>query len=155
LIMANLARVLLALLLAFVVQTHAVSAGEGQFEPLTLITKTGRHDIQVEVMRTEDERARGMMFRTALADDRGMLFDQGGESVANFWMKNTYISLDMVFIRADGTVHRIEEKAERLSTQTVSSGAPVAAVLELAAGNAARLGLVAGDKVEHPLFKPR
>jgi uncharacterized membrane protein (UPF0127 family) len=153
--MAIVARVLLVLLLAVFGQTLALQAGEGTFEPLTLVTKTGRHVLQVEVMRTEDELARGMMFRTELADDRGMLFDQGGERIANFWMKNTYIPLDMVFIRADGTVHRIEEKAERLSTTTISSGAPVAAVLELAAGNAARLGLAPGDKVENPLFKPR
>ena len=68
-------------------------------------------------------------------------------------MQNTYVPLDMIFIKADGTVHRIEERAEPLSTRTISSGAPVLAVLEVVAGTAKRLGIGPGDKVENAMFR--
>jgi hypothetical protein len=71
------------------------------------------------------------------------------------WMKNTYVSLDMIFIRPNGTVARVAENTEPLSTRTVSSGEPVLAVLEVVAGTAKRLGIKPGDRVEHPLFRPR
>jgi uncharacterized membrane protein (UPF0127 family) len=134
--------------------------GSGQasaqnLERLTLVTASGRHDFQVEVMRTPDERARGLMFRRFMPADRGMLFDfQRVEPVA-MWMQNTYISLDMIFIRTDGSVARIAERTEPLSTRTVPSGEPVLSVLELNGGIAEKIGLKPGDKVEHGLFKPR
>ena len=106
-------------------------------------------------MRTPDERARGLMFRRFMPADRGMLFDfQRVEPVA-MWMQNTYISLDMIFIRTDGSVARIAERTEPLSTRTVPSGEPVLSVLELNGGIAEKIGLKPGDKVEHGLFKPR
>ncbi|MFY8038977.1 MAG: DUF192 domain-containing protein [Bosea sp. (in: a-proteobacteria)] len=124
-------------------------------ENLTLVTASGRHDFQVEVMRTPDERAKGLMFRRFMPADRGMLFDfQRVEPVA-MWMQNTYIPLDMIFIRADGSVARIAERAEPLSTRTIPSGEPVLSVLELNGGIAEKIGLKPGDKVEHGLFKPR
>jgi uncharacterized membrane protein (UPF0127 family) len=132
---------------------RVVRAGDGQFEPLSITTKTGRHEFLVEVMRNDDERARGMMYRRSLAPDRGMLFQFDTEALQTFWMENTYVSLDMIFIRADGRVHRIERAAEPLSTRTISSGAPVSAVLEVVAGTADRLGIVPGDKVEHAMFR--
>lgn len=128
-------------------------AEPGVFEPLSVTTSTGRHDFQVEVMRTEDEHRRGMMFRRSLAADHGMLFQFGAEEVASFWMQNTYVSLDMIFINADGTVHRIAENAEPLSTRTISSGAPVLGVLEVPAGTARRLNIRPGDKVDHAMFR--
>lgn len=127
----------------------------GVLEDLTIETKTKRHAFSVEVMRTEEERARGMMFRRELDPDKGMLFDQGGEGIATFWMQNTYVSLDILFIRADGTIHRIEHAAEPLSTTPIGSGAPVTGVLELLAGTAKRLDIRPGDRVVHPLFAPR
>ena len=124
-------------------------------EKLTLVTASGRHDFQVEVMRTPDERAKGLMFRRFMPADRGMLFDfQRVEPVA-MWMQNTYIPLDMIFIRADGSVARIAERTEPLSTRTIPSGEPVLSVLELNGGIAEKIGLKPGDKVEHGLFKPR
>ena len=141
-----------ALMLLFVAAMPVV-AEEGVFEPLSITTASGRHDFQVEVMRTDDEQERGMMFRRSLADDKGMLFPFKEAQVATFWMENTYVSLDMIFINADGTVHRIEKRAEPLSTRTISSGAPVLAVLEVIAGTADRLGIRPGDKVAYPLFK--
>jgi uncharacterized protein len=144
--------VLLALVLCCLSPVFA-SAGYGTFEPLTIKTKTGSHDFQVEVMRTDQERERGMMFRRDLADDRGMLFQFSEEKEVSFWMKDTYVSLDMIFIKADGTVHRIEHRAEPLSTRSIDSGAAVLGVLEVPAGTARRLSIAPGDKVLHAMFR--
>ena len=125
-------------------------------EPLTIATAGGaRHPFMVEVARTDAERAQGLMYRRSLAPDRGMLFDFKKVEPVSMWMQNTYVSLDMLFIRPDGTIARVATDAEPLSTRTVPSGEPVLAVLEVPAGTAARLGIKAGDLVEHPLFKPR
>jgi hypothetical protein len=124
-------------------------------EPLVLVTPNGRHSFQVEVMRTAPERARGLMFRRHLPQDRGMLFDFERTEPVSMWMQNTYIPLDMIFIRADGTIARIAENTEPLSTRTIPSGEPVLSVLEVNAGTAARIGLRPGHRVEHPLFAPR
>ncbi len=124
-------------------------------EPLTIRAASGTHIFQVEVMRTPDERAKGLMFRRFMPQDRGMLFDFGRTEPVAMWMQNTYISLDMLFIRADGTVARVHHRAEPLSTQTIPSGEPVLSVLELNAGVADRIGVKPGDKVEHPLFKSK
>ncbi len=83
-----------------------------------------------------------------------MLFDFAKVEPVSMWMQNTYLSLDMLFIRADGTIARIAANTEPLSTRTIASGEPVLAVLELNAGTASRLGIKAGDRVEHPVFKP-
>jgi uncharacterized protein len=123
------------------------------FEPLTIASGSGRHAFQVEVARNDGERAQGLMYRRSLAPDHGMLFDFARVQPISMWMQNTYIPLDMIFIRADGTIARIAENAEPLSTRTIPSGEPVLAVLEVNGGTAARLGLKAGDRVEHPLFK--
>ena len=93
------------------------------------------------------------MYRRSLAPDRGMLFDFARVQPISMWMQNTYIPLDMIFIRADGSIARIAENAEPLSTRTIPSGEPVLAVLEVIGGTAARLGVKPGDRVEHPLFK--
>ena len=134
----------------------AAAAQAQTFEPLTIVSASGaRHPFQVEVMRDEAERAQGLMFRRSLAADRGMLFDFERVEPVSMWMKNTYISLDMLFIRPDGTIARIAADTEPLSTRTISSGEPVVGVLEVAAGTAARLGIKAGDRVEHPMFRKR
>jgi uncharacterized protein len=126
------------------------------FEPLTIATAGGaRHAFMVEVARTDAERAQGLMFRRTLAADRGMLFDFKRVEPVSMWMQNTYVSLDMLFIRPDGTIARIAANTEPLSTRTIPSGEPVLAVLEVPAGTAARLGIRPGDRVEHPLFKGR
>ncbi|MBP0578856.1 DUF192 domain-containing protein [Labrys sp. LIt4] len=132
----------------------ALRAEDGVFEPLSIATAGGKHDFQVEVMRSEDEQRRGMMFRRSLDADKGMLFPFPAERIASFWMENTYVSLDMIFIRSDGTIQRIEKRAEPLSTRTIMSGAPVLAVLEVVAGTADKLGIKPGDKVSYPIFKP-
>ena len=123
-------------------------------ETLKLITAQGTHTIDVEVTETPAEKAQGLMFRTRLADTSGMLFFYDTPQEITMWMRNTYIPLDMVFIRADGVVHRIEARTEPLSENIVASRGDVTACLELAGGAAERLGLKPGDKVEHRFFKP-
>lgn len=148
-----------AALLAFVGALLLVQARMGDVEAqmrrdtLTLVTATGEHKISIEIAETNEEKALGLMFRTSLADDAGMLFPYAPPQETGMWMRNTYIPLDMVFIREDGTVHRIEARTEPLSETVISSRGPITAVLEIAAGNAERLGLKAGDKVLHPHFK--
>jgi uncharacterized protein len=124
-------------------------------EPLTIRSRNGAHRFEVEVMRDDAGRSRGLMFRRRMAPDRGMLFDFERDEPVTMWMKNTYLPLDMLFIRPDGTVARIAADTEPLSTAIIPSGGPVLAVLELNAGTAARLGMQVGDRVEHPLFGKR
>lgn len=123
-------------------------------ETLTIVASGGaRHDFQVEVMRTPEQRARGLMHRQFLPADRGMLFDFERSEPVAMWMENTFIPLDMLFIRADGSIARIAERTEPLSRRTIPSGEPVLSVLEINGGLSEKLGIRAGDRVEHPLFK--
>ncbi len=119
------------------------------------IERVGRGVMRVftiEVAATSQEKALGLMFRTKLADGEGMLFHYARSEVITMWMRNTYIPLDMIFIRADGVVQNIVANAEPLSEAIISSTAPVAAVLEIPGGAATRLDIVPGDVVHHPLF---
>jgi uncharacterized membrane protein (UPF0127 family) len=124
-------------------------------EALTLITAGGEKRIEIEVADTDELKALGLMFRTSLADTAGMLFPYSPPQEITMWMKNTYIPLDMVFIRSDGIVHRIEARTTPLSETVIASKGPVSAVLELAGGAAERLGLKPGDRVSHQHFRPR
>jgi uncharacterized membrane protein (UPF0127 family) len=92
------------------------------------------------------------MYRTELAADAGMLFDFRTDQQVYMWMKNTYLPLDMVFIRSDGRIASIAANTTPLSTETISSGGPVRAVLELPAGTAKARGITVGDRVRHHLF---
>jgi uncharacterized membrane protein (UPF0127 family) len=127
-------------------------AGTAQEERLELITSSGVHALDVEIAATPEKQALGLMYRTSLADTKGMLFPHRQPAELSMWMRNTYIPLDMVFIRADGTVHRIEARTEPFSERIISSEGPVSAVLEIAGGAAERMGLKPGDKVRHTLF---
>lgn len=150
-------RVLLALLLALGVGLPAAT-GQGQaqeLQPLEIATRTGVHTFMVELADTDETRAKGLMFRRELPDGYGMLFDFKREQPIAMWMENTYISLDMLFIRADGRILRIAENTEPLSRRTIPSGGPVLAVLEVIGGTARKLGIQPGDRVGHPLFRRR
>jgi len=114
--------------------------------PLTITSSSGVHRFIVEVARSPDEQQRGMMFRQSLAPDRGMIFPYDPPQPVSFWMQNTLIPLDLIYIRANGTIARITT-AEPLSEEMLPSGEPVVAVLEIAGGRAAQLGIKAGDKV--------
>ena len=141
-------RVLLLVWLAY-----APAASAQSLEPLVVLTAKGPQRFEVEVAREDADRSRGLMFRRSLAADRGMLFDFAQLAPVSMWMKNTYVSLDMLFIRPDGTIARVAENTEPLSTRTIDSGEPVLAVLEVVAGTAKRLGIKRGDRVEHTLFR--
>lgn len=146
-------RALCALLFLGLSAALAQDAASGPTEPLTIAARTGRHAFAVEVMRTDAERSRGLMYRRTMAPDHGMLFDFKAVAPVAMWMKNTYLPLDMVFIRADGIIARVATGTEPLSTKVIPSGEPVLSVLELNAGTTARLGIHAGDRVEHSLFR--
>ena len=102
----------------------------------------------VEVARTEQERATGLMFRRSLPDDQGMIFLYPQNGPIAMWMKNTYIPLDMFFVRSDGVIHRIEQNTEPFSESTISSQGDVRAVIEMIGGSAQRLGIKPGDRIE-------
>ena len=110
------------------------------------------HPFAVELATNEAERARGLMFRKELPDGQGMLFDFEREEPVSFWMHNTYISLDMIFIRGDGRILSIAANTEPMSDKLVPSGGPVRAVLEVIAGTADKLGIAPGDRVAGAIF---
>ncbi len=123
--------------------------------PVTITSAQGKHRFEVEAARTTAEQAQGLMYRTDLKPDGGMLFapyppEGGGPREASFWMKNTPTPLDILFIRADGTIARIAENTVPFSEAPVPSGEPVAAVLELVGGRSAELGISEGDSVSWP-----
>jgi uncharacterized membrane protein (UPF0127 family) len=122
---------------------------------LEIVTKDGVHVFSVEMATTDEERQKGLMFRKELPEGKGMLFDFKPDQEVGMWMRNTYISLDMLFINADGTIRRIAENTEPLSEKTILSGGPVRGVLEVIGGTAKKLGIAPGDKVAHPLFSGR
>ena len=126
--------------------------GAASFQPLEIVTKNGVQVFSVEMATTPEEKETGLMYRKELADGKGMLFDFNPEQEISMWMKNTYVSLDMIFIRADGRILRIAENTEPLSTKIISSRGPARAVLEVVAGTAQKYGIRPGDRVGHPLF---
>lgn len=115
--------------------------------PLSIQTGGGLRKFRVEVARTPDEQARGLMYRTGLPRDGGMIFPLPGAASVAFWMKNTLIPLDMIFIRADGSIARIAANTVPQSLVPVESGEPVVAVLEIAGGGAEAAGIRPGDIV--------
>jgi uncharacterized membrane protein (UPF0127 family) len=119
---------------------------------IQVITAGGRHDFKVWIADTEPSRERGLMFVRSLPADHGMLFLFERPQFASFWMKNTYLSLDIVFIGQDGVVVNVVHDTEPLSRSAIESDGPVTGVLELVAGTAAKIGLAAGDRVLHPTF---
>ena len=122
---------------------------------LEIAGKNGVHVFSVEIAANDEQRARGLMFRKELPEGHGMLFDFQREQEVAFWMKDTYIPLDMIFIRGNGRILRIVENTVPLSIQQVPSGGPVRAVLEVIGGTARKLGIAPGDQVAHPIFSGR
>ena len=132
-----------------------LGARAASIQPLEIVTRNGVQVFAVEMATTEEEKEKGLMFRKELADGKGMLFDFTPEQEVSMWMKNTFISLDMIFIRADGRILRIAENTEPQSTRIISSGGPAKGVLEVIAGTARKYGIAPGDRVGHPLFNGR
>jgi len=125
---------------------HAAAAGD----TLVVTTPAGKHAFTIEWAVTPDERERGLMYRKTMPRDHGMLFDFQTEQSVAFWMRNTYLPLDMLFIDAAGTVKRIERKATPLSDRVIPSGAPIRYVFEINGGRADALGISEGDTVSIP-----
>lgn len=152
-------RVALALAVFAGGRAHAQTGPQPVIEPLeelVIVTRDGgRHRFRVEVARTAQQQAVGLMFRPSVPAGGGMLFDWGSPRESSMWMRNTIASLDMLFIAADGRVHRIAERTVPHSLAPIDSRGPVRATLELAAGTAERLGIRVGDRVEHPIFGTR
>jgi uncharacterized membrane protein (UPF0127 family) len=144
--------------IAFILFGLFIAAGParpaGQ-QTLEIASKTGVHTFAVEVVDDDTDRAKGLMYRKALPEGRGMLFDFHRDQDVSFWMQNTYIPLDMVFISGDGRILRIQENTEPLSTRLIPSGGPVRAVLEVIGGTTRKLGIAPGDRVASPIFNAR
>ena len=130
----------------------APGARAASIQPLEIVTKSGVQVFAVEMATTEEEKTTGLMYRKELPDGKGMLFDFTPEQEVSMWMKNTFISLDMIFIRADGRILRIAENTEPQSTRIIPSGGLAKGVLEVIAGTAKKYGIAPGDRVGHPLF---
>ncbi|GGF58910.1 hypothetical protein GCM10007301_18290 [Azorhizobium oxalatiphilum] len=148
--------------LAFLALLTVLAAGSlgpavqaAALEAVEIVTKKGVVVIEVEVARTDEQRATGLMNRKSLPERQGMLFDFKVDQPVAMWMKNTYIPLDMLFIRADGSIARIEANTTPFSERTISSGEPVRAVIEIGGGEARKLGVAPGDKVSNQLFGGR
>src|ERR1700688_3923533 len=143
------------LLLGLLIATGPVRPASPQAsqQVLEIASKTGVHAFSVEIADNDADRARGLMFRKELPEGKGMLFDFKSEQDVSFWMQNTYIPLDMIFIRSDGRILRIAENTVPLSTRMIPSGGPVRAVLEVIGGTAKKLGIAARDPGSGSNFK--
>lgn len=131
------------------------TAGSGEAaatEPLTIVTDTGRHAFSVEIADDDAERARGLMYRTPLADDRGMLFQFDEATEQSFWMRNTPSSLDILYIAPDGRIVSIARNTTPNSDMSIPSNGAANGVLELRGGRAAEISADPGDQIVHPFF---
>ncbi|WP_427450853.1 DUF192 domain-containing protein [Litorimonas sp. WD9-15] len=124
----------------------------GEPQPLTIVTADGEHNFQVEEAKTLDQQARGMMFRESMDADTGMIFEFDEPKVATIWMKNTSIPLDILFVRSNGKILKIEHSHQPYTLRSASSEAVIAAVVELKGGESKARGIRPGDTIEHPFF---
>ena len=144
--------VLVVMAVAGLVASLPAARGAEQ-QTLEIASKSGVHTFAVEIAVTDEERARGLMYRRSVPESYGMLFDFKRDQEVTMWMRNTYVSLDMIFIQSDGRIRRIAENTETESDKIISSGGPVRAVLEVVAGTAKKLGLEAGDRVASQILR--
>ena len=138
-------------LMAFMPVQAATAAPVAQ--RLQIVTASGAHAFDIELVRSRADMEKGLMFRHTMAADHGMLFDFGQPQTITMWMKNTYLPLDMVFIAPDGHVTHVVENAEPMSEAIISSENPALSVLEVNAGVAEKIGVKTGDVVKASLFK--
>lgn len=141
------------LLLATLLAGLAPAARALETGELTLHTRQGPLTYLIEIARTPAERRQGLMFREELARDQGMLFDFGQEQRVSFWMKNTPLPLDLLFIDATGRIVALHEQAVPFSEELILSGQPVQYVLEILGGTAKERGIRIGDRLGRPLFQ--
>ncbi len=140
--------------LVVVIGVDAKGVDAQSFTPLTVDKANGEtHAFEVELAITNKQRQQGLMYRSELAPNKGMLFIFSAEQARSFWMRNTYIPLDIIFLRSDGSIINIIENAEPQTDTPRPSTAPAKAVLELAGGRAKELGIMSGDIVRHALLR--
>ena len=120
--------------------------------PLTVVSEDATHTFMIDRAITLEQQARGMMFRESMDPDSGMLFEFDSPKIATIWMKNTPLPLDILFVRSNGKILKIEHMAQPYKLRSASSEAIVAAVLELQGGRAKELGIMPGDVVKHEFF---
>jgi uncharacterized membrane protein (UPF0127 family) len=142
-------RVVLSIIVAMIALAPALAVDRNTVE---IASRTGVHVFTVEIADNEPARERGLMYRKELPPGRGMLFDFHREQQVGFWMKNTLIPLDMIFIDGRGRIVNIAHSAKPLSEDVLYSKGPVRAVLEVIGGTAHRLGIEPGDRVSNPIF---
>jgi uncharacterized protein len=147
----------LALLILFLAPLLAATPLRAELQSfgkseLTIESANGKHHFNIEEAKTEAQMEQGLMFRRSMAPDAGMLFEYEKPQVMTFWMKNTLIPLDMLFIASDGTIADIHERAVPMLLDPINSAMPVLGVLELNGGTVARLGIKRGDHVLHAMF---
>jgi uncharacterized membrane protein (UPF0127 family) len=150
--LASALRVCAALLVGVCAVLSLATAQAAGTDTIEIVSASGVHAFSVELATTDAEREKGLMFRKELPEGQGMLFDFQHDQPVGFWMHNTYISLDMIFIRGDGRIARIAENAKPESDDLIPSGVPVRAVLEVIAGTAREMGIKAGDRVTGAFF---
>ena len=124
----------------------------GPTETLVIESESGDRTFEVEVADTLAEQAQGYMWRESIPDGTGMLFEFDEPKVATIWMKNTPLPLDILFVRANGRILKIEHSAQPYKLRSASSEAPVSAVIELLGGTSKDLGILPGDRVRHEFF---
>jgi uncharacterized membrane protein (UPF0127 family) len=149
----RIARTMLFVMVAACLVASSPAARSAEQQTLEIASKTGVHVFAVELAVTDEERERGLMYRRSLPESYGMLFDFKRDQEVTMWMKNTYVSLDMIFIQSDGRIRRIAENTETESLKIIPSGGPVRAVLEVVAGTARKFGIEAGDRVATPILR--
>jgi uncharacterized membrane protein (UPF0127 family) len=145
-------RLILFYLLLAAAPALVTTPAEPKLERVSVDTAKGAQVFMVEVVREEKERNRGLMFRESMAKDRGMLFDYDPPQEISFWMKNTFIPLDIIFIDVEGKIISIAEKTTPLSLTPLPSGGEARGVLEINGGLSEKLGIKVGDRVHHALF---
>jgi uncharacterized membrane protein (UPF0127 family) len=150
---STLLYLVLALMTAMVWAPAGARAAGLRVETIVIETASGSHSFATEIADSEPARARGLMFRRYLPADHAMLFVWDAPIAAGMWMKNTFIPLDMLFVATDGRVVHIAADTTPQSLEVITAGRPVRAVIELAGGTAARLGIKSGDRVRHKLFR--
>ena len=146
-----MSRFLAVFVFLFLALPQAVAAGLPTTE-LVIATAKHRHTFTVELAANRQDRAQGLMYRRSMAADAGMLFVYARPQRVSYWMKNTFIPLDMLFIAADGRIVNIRQRTVPHSLAPVRSDGEVLAVLELNGGTTSRLGIKAGDAVRHEIF---
>jgi uncharacterized membrane protein (UPF0127 family) len=149
-LLMNILRALHGAFVALLLLTLTACAADDR---LVIESRNGSHPFTVEVVDTPETRAKGLMYREALAPDAGMLFDFKETRPVSFWMSNTLIPLDMIFITAEGMVANIHANARPRDLTSIPSDGPVMFVLEIPGGRAKELGLAAGDRVVHDRIK--